>query len=223
MAYKIDSESEAYDKGGIKPPLYAWVEWQHYVITGDASRFEKTGEKAKGFYSCYVIVKAMADNGYTAEAKSAAERILDGMYRVFQNRDYGGIWETYCPEEYKPTAIEDGRLCKPEFVGWGGLMPIIMLIKNIIGLKFNAVGNEITLNITNTGDSGLENTEFCGGISVVCRDFGLPDARLYVDCEKPFTLRTVLPSGEVGERRITPGNRNFDIREMIYNDKRTAF
>ena len=38
MAYSIDTEDEAYP-GRINPPLMAWVEWEHYLISGDKSRF----------------------------------------------------------------------------------------------------------------------------------------------------------------------------------------
>lgn len=40
MAYKIDTEDEAY-VGRINPPLYAWAEWEHFLVTGDDSRFDR--------------------------------------------------------------------------------------------------------------------------------------------------------------------------------------
>lgn len=40
MAYKIDSEKDAYGER-INPPLYAWAEWEYYLISGDSSRFER--------------------------------------------------------------------------------------------------------------------------------------------------------------------------------------
>lgn len=50
MAYSIESEKEAYDTGRINPPLYAWAEWQHYVITGDASRFAAVAPRIEALY-----------------------------------------------------------------------------------------------------------------------------------------------------------------------------
>lgn len=39
MAYNIETEKEAYGQR-INPPLFAWVEWEYYLLTGDDSRFE---------------------------------------------------------------------------------------------------------------------------------------------------------------------------------------
>lgn len=50
MAYNIAEEKEAYDTGRINPPLYAWAEWQHYIITGDSSRFACVAPKIEGLY-----------------------------------------------------------------------------------------------------------------------------------------------------------------------------
>ena len=51
MAYNIAEEKEAYDTGRINPPLYAWAEWQHYIITGDSSRFACVAPKIEGLYN----------------------------------------------------------------------------------------------------------------------------------------------------------------------------
>lgn len=40
MAYRITTEQPAFP-GRINPPLYAWAEWHHYLISGDSSRFER--------------------------------------------------------------------------------------------------------------------------------------------------------------------------------------
>jgi len=40
MAYRIETEQPAFGER-INPPLFAWAEWEHYLVTGDASRFEK--------------------------------------------------------------------------------------------------------------------------------------------------------------------------------------
>lgn len=51
----------------------------------------------------YVLLLAMFQNGYKKEARNAALKILNGMYEVFKNPEFGGIWEAYSPEEYKPA------------------------------------------------------------------------------------------------------------------------
>ncbi len=49
MAYKIESEVPAYGER-INPPLYAWAEWEHYLISGDSSRFENVIPKIEALY-----------------------------------------------------------------------------------------------------------------------------------------------------------------------------
>lgn len=39
MAYVIDTEEPAYGER-INPPLFAWAEWEYYLLTGDDRRFE---------------------------------------------------------------------------------------------------------------------------------------------------------------------------------------
>lgn len=50
MAYKIESESAAYGER-INPPLYAWAEWEHYLISGDSSRFDDVIKKIEALYN----------------------------------------------------------------------------------------------------------------------------------------------------------------------------
>ncbi len=43
MTVQVDTGDDAYPlpHGRINPPLFAWVEWDNYKITGDSSRFER--------------------------------------------------------------------------------------------------------------------------------------------------------------------------------------
>ncbi|MGC8804928.1 MAG: MGH1-like glycoside hydrolase domain-containing protein, partial [Candidatus Ratteibacteria bacterium] len=49
MAYRIKTEKPAYGER-INPPLYAWAEWEYYLVTGDASRLEKIFPILKKYY-----------------------------------------------------------------------------------------------------------------------------------------------------------------------------
>lgn len=50
MAYRIDTDKPAYGER-INPPLYAWAEWEHYLISGDSSRFKKVLPAIEGLYN----------------------------------------------------------------------------------------------------------------------------------------------------------------------------
>ncbi len=41
MSYDFDTAKEPWHPNSINPPLFAWVEWEHYRMTGDSSRFAR--------------------------------------------------------------------------------------------------------------------------------------------------------------------------------------
>jgi glycogen debranching enzyme len=49
MAYVIESGQPAYGER-VNPPLFAWTEWEYYLLTGDGSRFEKVFPKLVQYY-----------------------------------------------------------------------------------------------------------------------------------------------------------------------------
>lgn len=50
MAYRYTDDEEAFP-GRINPPLFAWAEWNYYLISGDTSRFERVVPIIEGLYS----------------------------------------------------------------------------------------------------------------------------------------------------------------------------
>ena len=51
MAYRAETDSEAYPRGRINPPIAAWAEWQHYLVTGDTSRLPSVIKVLEDFYN----------------------------------------------------------------------------------------------------------------------------------------------------------------------------
>lgn len=49
MAYRIEDEEPAYGER-INPPVMAWAEWEAYLVSGDASRFENVLPALEGFF-----------------------------------------------------------------------------------------------------------------------------------------------------------------------------
>ena len=49
MAYRIEEEKPAYGER-INPPLFAWAEWEAYLVSGDTSRFEKVLPALEGCF-----------------------------------------------------------------------------------------------------------------------------------------------------------------------------
>ena len=83
-------------------------------------------------------------------------------------------------------------MVRSDFVGWGGIAPITMLIENIIGLTFNAPENTVTFNLSARTECGLENMKFGDNtISVVCTHYEPFKGKTVIEteAEKPFKLR----------------------------------
>jgi len=51
-------------------------------------------------------------------------------------------------------------MCKPNFVGWSGLVPISMLIENVIGLEANTIENKLSWHLQRQDRNGIENLRF---------------------------------------------------------------
>ncbi len=139
----------------------------------------------------YAALKGLCARGYRELARAASVRMLEAMSSVCDDPAYGGIWECYAPESYRPATTEDGGLVRSEFVGWGGLAPITVLIENIIGLSFDAPSNTVTFSLDGRERCGLENMIFNGNrISVICSEYHSfrDQTVIEVEAEKPFRL-----------------------------------
>ena len=126
----------------------------------------------------FVAVRGLFENGYKKEAREASLKFLDVIEKT------GGIWECYSPEENQPATREEGITVRPNFVGWGGLFPITVLIEYIIGLRFNAPEKTVTFEINEDKRCGIENMLFCGKPLDIVYENG----KVTVKCEMYFTL-----------------------------------
>ena len=125
----------------------------------------------------FAAIRGLYKCGYKKEAREASLKFLEVIEKT------GGIWECYNPEENKPALHEYGTTVRPDFVGWGGLFPITVLIENIIGLHFNAQDKTVTFDI-NDEKCGIENVNFCGKpLSIVYEN-----KKINIKTETPFTL-----------------------------------
>lgn len=139
----------------------------------------------------YALIRGLKDIGYEKEAREAATRYLNGMYKVYRDCEFNTIWETYAPDSHMPALRENGERVRKDFVGWSGIGPITMLIENVLGFTFDAKHNTVTFNISDYDESGIENLYFNGGyISVVCKEYKpvIGGSKLVIESEKPFTL-----------------------------------
>lgn len=152
------------------------------------------------------IIKGLEKYGYDEFATTAAEKYLDGIYRVY--RKTGTLWENYAPDEYTR-----GVWSRPDFVGWTGCGPIQLLIENIIGLRCDGMKKRVDWYLHRRDRHGLQNLRF-GTVtaSFLCasRSTFRSEARITVTTDQPFEL--VVHHAE-GTRSfmLTPGEHDVRI------------
>lgn len=103
-----------------------------------------------------MVIYGLLKYGYHKLAKDIALNHLDNVVKVFESTDT--IWENYPPDH-----ISSGNADKKDFVGWSGLGPILYLIEFKIGLKADAIKEQVTWSINSEEElSGCENYWFFG-------------------------------------------------------------
>ncbi|MCM8764456.1 MAG: hypothetical protein NC830_03730 [Candidatus Omnitrophica bacterium] len=117
----------------------------------------------------YMIVTGLKQHGQTFIARKIAISHIEAMCKVFNDREYCGIWEAYSPEFFMPATVETGKLVRNRFVGWSALGPIAMLIENILGFTFDASLNTVYWHISEECEHGIKNLRFNDRfVSFVC-------------------------------------------------------
>ena len=133
-------------------------------------------------------------------AKAATEKYLTHTYKIFQNT--GSVWENLSADY-----VAQGSQSMRDFVGWGGVGPISLLIENMIGLSFNAPENTVTWKISLLKRNGLTNMHFGDKtVSLTCADrvAATDDPVLTITTNAPFTLIAIVRSKGLKETRVIP-------------------
>lgn len=180
----------------------------------------------------YMTCRGLRENGYGELSREIARKHLDQMCDVLYNyrtkpkskkfsfasatdEEIGTIWECYAPEFAEPARDKLGKQVRKNFVGWGGLGPIILFIEDIIGLDINALENRIDWRISETGNQGMKNIPFNGG--KVSLSAFVPDKRFFsvtVETDRPLRLRVFSADGTHRVvKYIKPGVTKFHSRE----------
>ena len=71
--------------------------------------------------------------------------------------------------EHEPGGVYNSipSIVKPDFVGWGGIGPIALLIENVIGIQPDSIDKEITWHMTRTDRHGLNNLWLGGDLGKI--------------------------------------------------------
>ena len=129
------------------------------TLAADQAGYSVTGEYWQGASwppTTYMTARGLAAYGYWPLARAVAENYVNGLWLLYQRT--GTIWENNAPEIIAPSSDSI-----PDFVGWGGLGPIAMLIENIIGIELNAPDGMIDWRLGQSSRNGIENLRYNGG------------------------------------------------------------
>jgi len=153
-----------------------------------------------------MVIRGLENYGDDDLAREIALKHLDLVARVYENT--GTIWENYSPD-----AVQPGNPAKADFVGWGGIAPIMYLLEYAIGLKPDALHNRLDWQLQPGGRRGCERFRFNGHIvSLVAEPQPSPSKgeRISVQSDGPFELR-VRFAGVEKKFAVASGKREFEI------------
>jgi hypothetical protein len=138
-----------------------------------------------------MVIRGLEKYGYNELAREIALNHLDTVVQVFKNT--GTIWENYPPD-----SVSSGDADKKDFVGWSGIAPILYFMEYVVGIRSNALKNEISWKIdTSFGEVGCKRYWFAGR-TVNLRAIPQTNGSVQVEAESdgPLTLKVFVGSRE---------------------------
>lgn len=88
----------------------------------------------------YMVLRGLTQAGFDALAHEIALNHHENVVKVFN--ETGTLWENYSPESTKP-----GNPAKGDFVGFGGIPPIAVLLEYVFGLRPDMACNTIVWDV----------------------------------------------------------------------------
>jgi len=146
-----------------------------------------------------MVIRGLECYGYLELAREIAQNHLHNVIEVYKQT--GTLWENYAPQ-----STARGEPAKGDFVGWTGIGPIALFIEYEVGVRANAIDNEITWNIKSSKRLGIENFWFGGKtVSLLCEEPNSKGHRLVkVKSTGTFRLRIRL-NGKVEDIEVPAG------------------
>lgn len=101
----------------------------------------------------YMILRGLTQAGEDTLAHTIARNHLDNVVQTF--RDTGTLWENYAPER-----VAQGNAAQPDFVGWGGLVPVAGLLEYVFGLRLDVPNGRLVWDIRLLEEHGAHRYPF---------------------------------------------------------------
>jgi hypothetical protein len=157
------------------------------TLAADQAEYDPAGGYWRGAVwapTTTMVVRGLERYGHTALAREIALNHLEIMGEVFLTT--GTLWENYAPDAPSP-----GRPAKPDLVGWSGIGPILYLLEFAIGLKADALANELVWEVDFPKAVGCERFRFNGHVVSLKAEPAADDPRrltLLIESDGPFKL-----------------------------------
>lgn len=176
------------------------------TVPADQAGYDTMGEYWRGGVwtpTNLMVVRALERAGYAEDARTVALNHLASVARVFE--ETGTVWEFYAPDTIAPGTV-DGHRGRPDFVGWTGACPIVLLIEHAIGVRADAPANTIVWDLRTPARVGVERLWFGGTtVSLVAEAADAAGRRtVTVSTDRPFHLSLQYRATRV-ERDVSPG------------------
>jgi hypothetical protein len=139
----------------------------------------------------WMVLCALRAHGHDALAHQLALNHVGNVAKVFA--DTGTLWENYAPDRAAP-----GKPAKGDFVGWGGLGPIAVLIEEVFGLKPDGPARRLRWDLRLTGEHGIRQLPVGTAlvdVAVAKRASAAEEPRITANADAPVTLEVVWAGG----------------------------
>ena len=159
----------------------------------------------------YMVCCGLRENGYRDLAREIAKRHLESQRVLLDGDREHTIWECYSPDLDTPATDKFGLPVRKDFVGWGGLGSLVMLVEDVIGLDVDGLGKRIVWHLSEPGRQGMKGIPFDGGTVSLEAD-ALSDGAFTakVTTDRPFRLVIVSKNGRgVLEKDVAPGTHSY--------------
>ncbi len=136
-------------------------------LSADTPGYSEEGNYWRGgvwVLTNYMILRGLTEAGRDALAHEIALNHVENVTKVFE--DTGTLWENYSPEASKP-----GIPAQRDFVGFGGLPPIAVLLEYVFGIRPVVDQSDILWDIRLLEEHGVDNYPFGGNgvLSLKCK------------------------------------------------------
>jgi hypothetical protein len=180
----------------VFPPLLAFTQWMH-----KHRRWPEGGDYWRGSIwppTNYMVLRGLTKVHEDALAHEIAVNHVDNVTKAFQ--ETGTLWENYAPE-----AATRGSLSSKDFVGWGGVPPIAVLIEYVFGLRADAAEKRLLWDVRLLDSHGIKRYPFGadGSLDLFCAGRKSEDEEPRIEATSTVPVKLVV-RWKKGEKEIKP-------------------